>query len=191
GERRVARGPSPRRCRRRDVALGAEPSQGLLKGGPVRADTRAGHRRWKGWDVQSDHHDDWRGGAMSNPDIDPESHRRLQLERDRLQAVFEAIGTGLLIADQFGVVNTVNAEATRLLGPAASLVGRPVAALLMIGDTQQAALPLLDEDWLSTIAVQRRWQVENIRLWPKGGDSFLADCAIVPFHTVQLPAESD
>jgi diguanylate cyclase (GGDEF)-like protein len=123
-----------------------------------------------------------------HPDIDPKAHRQVQFERDRLQAVFDAIGIGLLVADELGVVNSVNSEAVRLLGP--SLVGRSLPSLLMVGSTQQTAAPLLDEDWVSTIAIQRRWQVENIRLWPKAGPSFPADLVIVPFHVSTLTSES-
>ena len=92
---------------------------------------------------------------MNNePDIDSEAHRQLVYERDQLQAVFEAVGTGLLIADEFGTVTQANAEAVRLLGPVGSLVGQPLASLLKIGPSQQAASPLLDDDWLSTITVR-------------------------------------
>jgi len=123
---------------------------------------------------------------MSNePDIDNEAHRQLEYERDLMHAVFEAVGTGLLIADRFGMVTEANAEAVRLLGDAASLVGQPLASLLKIGPSEQAAAPLLDSDWLSTMTVRRRWRVENVRMWPKAQESFPADCLILPVSITQ------
>src|SRR5262245_49082808 len=99
------------------------------------------------------------------PDTESEALDQVRYERDRLQAVLDAIGTGLLIADENGVVRSVNPEAERLLGAAKTLVGKALPSLLVVGSTQQSASPLLDDDWLSTIAIQRRWQMENIRLW--------------------------
>ena len=57
------------------------------------------------------------------------SEGQLAFERDRLQAVFDAVDTALLVVDQHGIVNAANPEAARLLGSRARLVGSSLAML--------------------------------------------------------------
>ena len=136
-----------------------------------------------------------RGAPMSNHEPQPKPtlgdandelrqtpQTRLAFERDRLQAVFDAVSTALLVVDEDGIVNSANPEAVRLLGPLSQLLDAPLLTLLIAGATVHTTRSLVDDDWLSTVMMQRRWQVDNIRLWPKGMPDFAADCVIVPFH---------
>ncbi|HEY4331378.1 MAG TPA: EAL domain-containing protein [Ilumatobacteraceae bacterium] len=114
-------------------------------------------------------------------DLQRSSEGRLSFERDRLQAVFDAVSTGLLVVDEQGIVNGANPEAVRLLGPLHHLIGQQLSALLIVGPTEGHAAPLLAPSWLSEVMLQRRWRVDNIRLRPRGMPDFAVDCVIVPF----------
>lgn len=110
------------------------------------------------------------------------SEGQLSFERDRLQAVFDAVNTALLVVDHHGVVNAANPEAVRLLGPRAHLVGTSLTTLLNVGPTAGSGRCLLDNDDLSAILQAHRWQAEAIYIRPVGHAPFPADCVIVPFN---------
>ena len=105
----------------------------------------------------------------------------ISFERDRLQAVFDAVSTALLVINEHGIVNAANPEAIRLFGPVAEVVGRPLDTLLITG-TDTASYPLLQKGWQATVMFQQRWQADNVNLRPSGVAPFPADCVIVPFR---------
>lgn len=110
------------------------------------------------------------------------SQREIAFERDRLQAVFDAVSTALLVVDERGVVNAANPEAVRLLGPLQTVIGQQLESLLIAGTSEHTEFPLLQDNWRSTVMFQQRWQADNINLRPRGMAPFPADCVIVPFR---------
>jgi diguanylate cyclase (GGDEF)-like protein len=110
------------------------------------------------------------------------SEGQLAFERDRLQAVFDAVNMALLVVDQHGVVNAANPEAVRLLGPRANLVGAPLTTLLNMTASRESGRCLLDDDDLAAILHAHRWQAEGIYVRPAGQQPFPGDCVIVPFQ---------
>ncbi|MEO6125996.1 MAG: EAL domain-containing protein [Ilumatobacteraceae bacterium] len=124
------------------------------------------------------------------------SEHQIAFERDRLQAVFDAVSTALLVVDDRGVVNAANPEALRLLGPLHAVVGQPLETLLIAGNSEHNEFPLLQDNWRSTVMFQQRWQADDINLRPRGMEQFPADCVIVPFRggatggNLSMPANS-
>ena len=110
------------------------------------------------------------------------SEGQLAFERDRLQAVFDAVSTSILVLDQHGVVNAANPEAVRLLGPRVQLVGASLATLLNLGVAADSLRCLLDEEDLAAILHAHRWQAEGVYVRPVDQAPFPGDCVIVPFH---------
>ena len=110
------------------------------------------------------------------------SEGQLAFERDRLQAVFDAVDTALLVVDQHGIVNAANPESARLLGSRARLVGSSLATLLNVGATADSPRCLLDENDVAAILQGHRWQTNGIYLRPPARAPFPGDCAIVPFE---------
>ncbi len=109
------------------------------------------------------------------------SEGQLGFERDRLQAVFDAVGTALLVVDHRGIVNAANPEAVRLLGPRAHLVGASLTRLLNLGATPESSRCLLDDDDMRAILHAHRWQAESIYVRVADQAPFPGDCVIVPF----------
>lgn len=107
---------------------------------------------------------------------------QIAFQQHRLQAVLEVVSTAVLVVDESGVVNAVNAEAVRLLGPMTDLVGTRLDNLLMAGPTDQSAMRVLGDDWLDIVMFQRRWKLDDICLRPKDRPPFRADCEIVPYR---------
>jgi len=110
------------------------------------------------------------------------SEHRIASERDRLQAVFDAVSTALLVVDERGAIIAANPESLRLFGPSTAVIGQPLEHLLIAGDSEHTEFRLLQDNWRSTVMFQQRWQVDDIVLRPRGLPAFVADCVIVPFR---------
>src|SRR4029079_11341119 len=102
------------------------------------------------------------------------SEHKIAFERDRLQAVFDAVSTALLVIDARGTVNAANPEALRLLGPLHAVVGQPLEALLIAGNSEHTEFPLLPDNWRTTVMFQQRWQADDVILRPRDMGQFQA-----------------
>ncbi len=121
-----------------------------------------------------------------SPHTDVRHH--LGFERERLHAVFEAVGAAVLVIDHDGIVNAANGEAVRLFGLSADLLGAAITALLRVGATEESARPLMNREELESVLLQRRWNIDGVRLRPMNQEPFPADLVIAPFAANQSPA---
>jgi diguanylate cyclase (GGDEF)-like protein len=110
-------------------------------------------------------------------------HGELAHERARTRAVFESIPQGLLIVDERGTIIDANSEAMRLFGGGGRLLGTRLHTVLVAGENDNAAAPLLDADWLTHVALQPRWTMDAVQFRPKGMNPFRAHCSITSFTT--------
>ena len=117
-----------------------------------------------------------------NSERDVPLHSPLSTDRVRFMAVVDAVEQGVLIIDAAGVIQSANHEAIRLFGSESTIVGAHIAALLVAGETERVARPLLGSHWQTEVMTQRRWRATNACLRPEGRPTFTADCEIVPFH---------
>ncbi len=111
---------------------------------------------------------------------------RLSYERDRFQAVFEGVSSGLLVVNGTGQITAANPEAARVLGPLHTLIGSPLDSVLRVRSSSNETRPLIDLSVLNNVAHRQRWHFSNVTLSPLGMAMFPADCVIVPFR----PGES-
>ncbi|MCU1401367.1 MAG: conserved hypothetical signaling protein [Acidimicrobiales bacterium] len=107
----------------------------------------------------------------------------LQRQLDGLMAVFGAVSSALLVIDDRGIVVMANPEAVRLFGPLHTLLDASLTNLLIAGDTDASAAPLLDAETLPFALLQRRWKADDVRLRPSGLPNFPADFVLIPFDT--------
>ncbi len=110
--------------------------------------------------------------------------RQLETERDRLQAVFDAATTGLLVINGEGSVTAANPEAVRLLGDRASMVGRPLWEVLSLAArTDRSRRRLLGADDLLRCLADGGWSGSDLTAVGPAGRPFPTDCTVVPFHS--------
>ena len=119
------------------------------------------------------------------------NEQQVTLERDRLQSVFDAVTTALLVVDEHGVVSAANPEALRLFGPVPRVVGLPLDELLITGQSEHKTFRLLPSNWHSTMKYRQRWQVDDVTLYPRGLPSFPADCVMVPLRSADPDQDSE
>ncbi len=107
----------------------------------------------------------------------------LAAERNRLQLVFESVTTALVVIERSGTVANANPEAERMFGPAASLVGRPLAEVLLMVGRDGVSRPMLPIAELDDVLLGGRWSRNDVRLLSTDGSdrSVAADVVIVPF----------
>jgi Amt family ammonium transporter len=109
--------------------------------------------------------------------------RQLETERDRLQAVFDAAATALLVVDVDGTVTAANPEAVRLLGDHDLVVGRPLWELLALSArSDRARHRLLDAACLQDALANGGWAASDLMAVGPAGRPFPTDCTVVPFH---------
>ena len=108
------------------------------------------------------------------------SASELALERDRLQAVFDAVATGLVVLGPDGVVLRANPAAEVVLGAAsADIVGRTVGEVLCAADDDTRSISVV-AGLLDAVAGARAWRVQEASLLGRSGRTFTASLVFAP-----------
>lgn len=97
-------------------------------------------------------------------DMERSSESLLAHERDRLRLLFDSVTTGLLVIDRFGRITSVNPEAERLFGPAASLLDTYIDATLQMVGRDGEPRPLLGREDLDRALRAGTWVRTDVRL---------------------------
>jgi diguanylate cyclase (GGDEF)-like protein len=97
-------------------------------------------------------------------DMDRSSESLLAHERDRLRLLFDSVTTGLLVIDRFGRITSVNPEAARLLGDAATLVDSYLDQMLQMIGRDGEPRPLVNRDELDRALRAGQWVRNDVRL---------------------------
>lgn len=115
------------------------------------------------------------------------SETELALQRDRLQAVFDAVPTGLIVVDARRRIVDLNPAAADLLGVAADTEGVPLDDLLRPDPSDPAAdttLALLDEAMRTGVA----WRGADIHVLTLRSGGFPGTLAFSPLFDEHGPA---
>lgn len=112
----------------------------------------------------------------------------LALERDRLQAVFDSVATGLVVVDSDRHVVDLNLAARALLGvDALGSAGTPLEAVLGPSPESPEAGAAF-ASLVDAMAGGHRWRGADLALWTAAGIAFPGNIAFSPLFDDDLPA---